>query len=72
MRLFIGNPLKLTDRVYQNGTNLHISNVNKTQDVGEYVCIAYSKSTGAREATLAARLDVICKYSNPISTYRFY
>lgn len=62
LNLFIGDPLETTDRVYQNGSNLHIQMVNKTQDVGEYACIAYSKSTGAREATTEARLDVICKY----------
>ncbi|XP_063708457.1 tyrosine-protein kinase-like otk [Culicoides brevitarsis] len=54
-----GNPLETSDRVYQNGSNLHIQVVNKTQDVGEYACIAYSKSTGARETTSEARLDVI-------------
>uniref|UniRef100_A0A336MTY5 CSON005705 protein n=1 Tax=Culicoides sonorensis TaxID=179676 RepID=A0A336MTY5_CULSO len=59
---FNGNPLEPSDRVYQNGSNLHIEMVNKTTDVGEYACIAYSKSTGARETTSAARLDVICKY----------
>ncbi|XP_052873435.1 tyrosine-protein kinase-like otk [Anopheles cruzii] len=46
-------------RIYQNGSNLHIRAANGTLDRGDYVCLATARASGARVASPPARLDVI-------------
>ncbi|XP_023037884.1 tyrosine-protein kinase-like otk [Drosophila willistoni] len=54
-----GHQIVYDKRVYQIGANLHIESVQRGEDVGDYVCIAMSLSSGAREASPTAKLSVI-------------
>jgi hypothetical protein len=58
---FNDNVIHLHNRVYLKGSNLVIKSVNKTVDAGDYVCVAESQLTGAREASPPAKLNVLCK-----------
>ncbi|KAH8362345.1 hypothetical protein KR200_000746 [Drosophila serrata] len=54
-----GHRIAYDKRVYQIGSNLHIEAVQRPEDVGDYVCIATSLASGAREASPPAKLSVI-------------
>ncbi|XP_011184428.2 tyrosine-protein kinase-like otk [Zeugodacus cucurbitae] len=52
-------PVKNSSRVRQSESNLHIEAVQRDTDVGDYVCIATSMTSGARQASPPARLNII-------------
>ncbi|XP_067627176.1 tyrosine-protein kinase-like otk [Eurosta solidaginis] len=52
-------PVVNTTRVRQTDSNLHIEAVQHDTDVGDYICIATSATSGARQASPPARLNVI-------------
>ncbi|KAH8402049.1 hypothetical protein KR009_009485, partial [Drosophila setifemur] len=54
-----GQRIAYDKRVYQIASNLHIEAVQRAEDVGDYVCIATSLASGAREASPPAKLSVI-------------
>eukprot|EP00099_Drosophila_melanogaster_P014907 NP_523705.2 off-track, isoform A [Drosophila melanogaster] len=54
-----GHRIAYDKRVHQIGSNLHIEAVRRTEDVGNYVCIATNLASGAREASPPAKLSVI-------------
>ncbi|EDV35802.1 uncharacterized protein Dana_GF12649 [Drosophila ananassae] len=54
-----GHRIAYDKRVYQIGSHLHIEAVQRAEDVGDYVCIATSLASGAREASPPAKLSVI-------------
>lgn len=54
--------LENTSRVHQVGSNLHVKNIIKDKDAGDYVCIATQTSSGARQASPPATITVICKF----------
>lgn len=56
-----GHRIAYDKRVYQIGSHLHIEAVQRAEDVGDYVCIATSLASGAREASPPAKLSVICE-----------
>lgn len=56
-----GHRIAYDKRVHQIGSNLHIEAVRRTEDVGNYVCIATNLASGAREASPPAKLSVICE-----------
>lgn len=55
-----GQQVVYDKRVQQIGGNLHIESVQR-DDAGDFVCIATSVASGAREASPPAKLSVICK-----------
>ncbi|XP_055382342.1 tyrosine-protein kinase-like otk [Condylostylus longicornis] len=54
-----GHPIQNSSRVHQVGSNLHVNDIVKDKDAGDYVCIAATSSSGARQASPPARLTVI-------------
>uniref|UniRef100_A0A0K8U9L3 Tyrosine-protein kinase-like otk n=3 Tax=Bactrocera latifrons TaxID=174628 RepID=A0A0K8U9L3_BACLA len=52
-------PVKNSTRVRQLHSDLHIETVQRDADIGDYVCIATSTASGARQASPPARLNVI-------------
>ena len=57
-----GQAIHNSTRIHQVGSNLRIDDVQQDNDAGDYVCIASSKASGARQASPPARLSIICKY----------
>ncbi|XP_064537868.1 tyrosine-protein kinase-like otk [Drosophila montana] len=62
-----GQQIVYDRRVARIDSNLHIESVQR-EDAGDYVCIAASVASGARQASPPAKLSVICKYPNPFMT----
>lgn len=60
-----GQQIVYDRRVAQIGSNLHIESLQR-EDAGDYVCIAASVTSGARQASPPAKLSVICEYPNSI------
>ncbi|EDW00736.1 GH21047 [Drosophila grimshawi] len=56
-----GQQIVYDKRVAQIGSNLHIDSVRR-EDAGDYVCIAASVTSGARQASPPAKLSVISRY----------
>jgi len=56
-----GQQIVYDKRVQQIGGNLHIESVQR-DDAGDFVCIATSVASGARQESPPAKLSVICKY----------
>ncbi|XP_055902181.1 tyrosine-protein kinase-like otk [Eupeodes corollae] len=54
-----GHAIQNSTRVHQVGSNLHVNNVVKDVDGGDYACIATTDSSGARQASPPARLNII-------------
>ncbi|XP_033250622.1 tyrosine-protein kinase-like otk [Drosophila miranda] len=54
-----GREIAYDKRIYRVGSHLHIEAVQREEDVGDYVCIATSLASGAREASPPAKLSVI-------------
>ncbi|SPP75635.1 tyrosine-protein kinase-like otk [Drosophila guanche] len=54
-----GREIAYDKRVYRIGSHLHIEAVQREEDVGDYVCIATSLASGAREASPPAKLSVM-------------
>ncbi|XP_036333186.1 tyrosine-protein kinase-like otk isoform X2 [Rhagoletis pomonella] len=52
-------PVKNSTRVRQLESNLRIEAVQRDTDAGDYVCIATSMTSGARQASPPARLNII-------------
>jgi len=66
LHFIAGQQIVYGKRVQQIGGNLHIESVQR-DDAGDFVCIATSVASGARQESPPAKLSVICKYhSYPI------
>ncbi|XP_053961875.1 tyrosine-protein kinase-like otk [Anastrepha ludens] len=52
-------PVENSTRVRQFKSNLHIETAQRDTDIGDYVCIATSATSGARQASPPARLNII-------------
>ncbi|KAL7736023.1 hypothetical protein ACLKA6_003762 [Drosophila palustris] len=55
-----GQQIVYDKRVQQIGGNLHIESVQREDD-GDFVCIATSVASGARQESPPAKLSVICE-----------
>ncbi|GFS70215.1 inactive tyrosine-protein kinase 7 [Nephila pilipes] len=54
-----GDPVSNTSRRYQEGSNLHITRVDPTKDIGEFKCIATNVTTGISLASQGAQLNIL-------------
>ncbi|XP_035226737.1 inactive tyrosine-protein kinase 7-like isoform X2 [Stegodyphus dumicola] len=54
-----GDPVANTSRRYQDGSNLHITRVDPSKDLGEFKCIATNVTTGISLASQGAQLNIL-------------
>ncbi|GBO29629.1 hypothetical protein AVEN_131817-1, partial [Araneus ventricosus] len=54
-----GDPVSNTSRRYQDGSNLHITRVDPSKDIGEFKCIATNVTTGISLASQGAQLNIL-------------
>lgn len=57
-----GDALANTTRRFQVASNLHITRVDPSKDLGEFKCIATNVTTGISLASQGAQLNILCKY----------
>lgn len=54
-------PVTNTSRRYQDGSDLRITSVDRTQDTGGFRCVATNSTTGIALRSNEARLNILCE-----------
>lgn len=65
-----GDPVANTTRRFQEGSNLHITRADPSEDLGEFKCIATNETTGISLASQGAQLNVLCESSSSFTSLR--
>lgn len=58
-----GEPVRNGTRRFQQGTDLRVTRVDPSRDLGEFRCIATNASTGFSLASQGAQINILCKSS---------
>lgn len=62
-----GEPLRNTTRRFQQGSDLRLTRVDPSLDMGEFRCIATNASSGFSLASQGAQLNILCEYAGDVA-----